>query len=517
MFRLLLVLIGLAAAGGAWAAPVPVATLADAVGLALADARQLPPDKRPYARYLWTGHLPATERAALARSLSLGINQVSREADIYPPRGITTAAEWLLKTPPSVLAIDVRDYGPVFAKVWEKLANVDPYFHAQLVSVVEVVEDPGEKYWYPGGTVDGKVYEAGWYVKGAKKRKETKKTAAAAAWLPTTAIAELIALTQSQSPIVRGDWFLVTAGRQVGLNNKENGVGYYDFLGFKNRNDFFKFVKFSEKDADELQNEIRAALDVSGVSQQKRQIARRAALTGPIWFTFDVKDDTGRGNATLQLKKGDFLHDAEEGYGFGRQGLPIYIACDAQGNLQASAPDFIGPDDSTYRHGRDGRIHVGIACIRCHGADILKPIDDWARRTYTGRVPLNSPDYNLLRELRRQYLSDLDGALKLDRTAFAVAILRTTGTDPATTVKEYATAYNRYVEERVTPAKAAAELGVTEALWRATAAAYGAANPLGNPDIINHGRQDKEPIGMPRTAWEEVYPLAQSILPAGEK
>jgi len=469
---------------------------AAAVVAALADAQRLAPDAAKYARYLSLYAIEEKHRREFLGVQAYQVNSISREAELVTPR--QAAAD--------LTAIDIRDYN-LDSATWEKLAVIDPYFHVPAVEEDEY-EDYGN-YWLRGQVVPKGTAGAEW--KTSEKRrtgKKIKKQGAASPWLPTKEIKELIERTGSAAPIVRADWFFVQTARQLSLRNKQTGVGYYDWLKLKDRGDLFKLIKFSEKDSIEIQQEIRAALDRSGVSQQNRQIVAFRALTGRIWITLDVKDEADKGNAIRNLKRGDFQHDAEEIYAVGRNGLPVYFLSDDKGVRQDSAPDFIGGDDSAGRVGRDARIHVSLACIRCHGGDVLQPINDWARRTYTNGLVIQSPDYDVLKELRRQYLSNLDGALAQDRAAFRDAIRQASGLEAGKLSVAYGEAWNRYAEQSVTLEVAAFELGCPpEKLMQSL---KGILTTTGQLDPVLAVFTKTPPGTIQRVHWEEVYSLAQT-------
>jgi hypothetical protein len=419
------------ALGSASAAP---ASPTDAVRAALEDCRRLPPAVRVQARYLDLTALPEGERADAVRVFKYHANSLSREPEMGDPVPVGK----------TLVRLHLADYGWK-AEVWDRLAEIDPYYHA-TVEVQKAgyyaYDQYGRGYWQAG-----------------KKVKQT----GTAPWLPPREMAELVAMTQSAAPLLRADWWFAQTSRQLDGRNQNAKAGYYDFLGVKSRDDFFRLVKLREKDSVEVGKEIRAVLERSGVATQNRQVVRLQSLTGGVWFTLDTDDSTGKGNALENIRAGQFQHKAEEFFAPLANGLFAFLLCDEKGNLQATAPDFIGADDSPGRSGRDARIHVGISCLRCHGAeDGLRSIDDWARRTL--RLPLGvaTKDYDEIVRLRRQYTSNLDRQLRKDREVFSEAVRDCV----QMTVPELSRAYNRLYEgywlRDVTVAQAARELGVTE-------------------------------------------------------
>jgi hypothetical protein len=482
------------------AAPATAAGPGEAVIVADADAARLSPYDASQTRYLDYGEIPEAERKDFLLALLLHVNHLSREADFAKLRIVS----------PDVLAIRLDDFGPVdgpFAKSWEKLGDFDRVFHATIET--EEVKEYG--YWVaPNGTTsNNETSGAKWRTTRTEKTGKKTRKSAASPNLPTKEIVRLIERTQSSVPIVRAHWFYVQTQRVLGLNNKENGIGYSDFLGVKSRDDLFKLVRLDIKASRDVQKEIRAALDKSGVSQQNRQIVRFQALTGGVWITLDVKDETGKGNAIRNLKVGDYVHDAEEIYYVLPNGLPGMWAGDAQGVLQASAPDFIGPDDSPLRTGNDGRIHQNRSCWNCHAGEVLKPIDDWARRTYaegTG-VKLTSPDYNVEKELKRQYLRDIDRFLKRDREDYQDAIKACNGLTAGENAKLFAHWWDRYVQSPLNLADAAREIGCTAAHLRAALLASQKATGYLDPLLAGLLAGGK----LKRTQWDEVYQQTAAI------
>jgi hypothetical protein len=458
-------------------------------------------------------------------ALTLGINLVSRSPD--PVRPVRIA--------PGLWRVDTREPGWKRARR-EKLAAIDPWFHA-IVEEVEFVTTTKVEDW-PGGVhpLDGKFHPPGRYPVERRERKSTKRLSVLAPWLlspqeerdlatgkidaTATNAGKLALLSESQAPIVRADWFLVQIARQLSLRNQQTGAGYYDFLEVKNRGDYFRLVKLNEQDALEFGRVTRAILEKSGVAVNNRQVERKQALGGGHWFTLDVQDPQEDGNALNRIRRGEFRHDAEEHYAPLANGLPATLACNAQGELQASVPDFVGHDTSERNVGRDGRIHPNVSCARCHYRQVLRPIDDWARKTFQAPNVLNFADYQDRLDARRQYFSDLEGILKRDRQDYQLAYLKACGCPldkPEDLAREagrllslWINAYNDYVEYGVDLDTYARELGTTPAVLSGSLKAVG--ERLGTLAPALGTFLAPKPGRIPRVTAEELVPIVQAYL-----
>jgi hypothetical protein len=436
----------------------------------LADCRALPAQLRPLVRYLWIGNLQDRETAL--KVLTFHVNQLSRNPELIPPKVVSA----------NLLRVNLLDY-QWDREVWERLAALDPYFHPQVD--VEEVEQWGIRQR------DGTYTEI-------EQRKTGKKVRQVVAG--SKEIADLYSLTASASPLLRADWWFSQTARQLSLTNKETGVGYYDWLGIKDRKSFEKLIRLDPKASQEVQKEMRAAVEKSGIATQGRQIVRYQSITGAAYTTFDTDDGSGDGNPIRNLKRGAFKHKAEEHYGTLPNGLFAFLLCDADGAKQSSAPDFIGVDDSPLRTGRDARIHPCLSCVRCHVEGGLRPIDDWVRRR---AKDISSPDYGELLTLRRQYFSNLNRQLEKDRQVYREALKDCNGWTPEKNATEFSKMFSRYTSP-VDCETAAVELGVTVEKLRRTFANYP------EPSLAGLAAQPCEPIQ--RVHFEELFGTAMGAL-----
>ena len=271
--------------------PLELQTPADSVVLAAQDIKTLPAAIRPYIRYLSLHNVQSkSQRAHDARVLSGHLNHLHRQVDIIPARPVQGG--WLLR-------VNIAEYG-WDVKLWESLANSDPYFHSAISITTETIWV--ETVW-PGGVwaEDGKNYPKGAFT--YKEKKQVTNQTALAPWLSKTpaqkaALADLVLYSQSQVPIVRADWFANQTMIQADRN-----PGFYDFLGIKDEKTFQKIIGFDAKFVDEFGKELRGAVSISGVSQHPRAVVRHNALGGAYWRTFDFKNGKDKENALRVLGK----------------------------------------------------------------------------------------------------------------------------------------------------------------------------------------------------------------------
>ena len=213
---------------------------------------------------------------------------------------------------------------------------------------------------------------------------------------------------------------------------------------------------------------------------------------------------TGRRNGLRQLDR-DFTHQAEEHYAIGPAGLPWYLACAADGTLQNSAPDRVGPDKT--RTGNRTTIDVGASCIRCH-KEILRPLDNWFAEALKNPTTAEIP-YEKAIETRRLYFRNLQIKLEQDRRVFADRLKECNGLTPERNAQLWIKFQDRYTEERLGIAECARELGTSVDKLKLVLYAVQQQKKL---DPILADLVAKPPGKIRRDSWEEVYSVVMTYL-----
>ncbi len=478
-----------------------------AARLAYLDARSLPPEEAVYFRYLWLDE-PREKWPDELLLHKVHANLRSTQGQFGQP----------VLVAPGLVRIDLREYGwdqPGKLELWEKFARLDFMFHAEAILLAD---GEIEQVW-PGGKDNGVEYEKGIYEHVPKKKGDT--FAIPAPWLPCQGeLHKLRHILLTEAPILPATWQFVQTARQLSLRNEDEGVGYYHWLGIKNRDDFFALCGADREKAFRIYREWRAVIRRSGISQQSRQAFRIGATAHAMWGTLDTFKQFRRGQPLVNLRRGEFVHQAEEWYSYLPCGLMLTALFNADGLAQATAPDQVGPDDSEFRVGKDARVHVNISCIRCHGMrkDMLQPLDSALRKCFRqgGALRLVDYDRHVTLELASQYLRELNSWLDIDRSLYVQAIRACTSTSARPQglgsvefTRLYCGAWNRYVEAKVTPLQAARELGVSGR--HLLACIRGHAHKRGNEHLILAQLLDRDPW-LTRLEWEECYPLAACLV-----
>jgi hypothetical protein len=314
----------------AFLAPLmPVASSpAAAVTAAYQDAVKIHPKDRVFYRYVWWNRLWWKDYELLTKA----------QMALLSTRKI-------LPTPvvvcPGLLRIDTREVGwDVRLDVWEKFLAIDFVFHHKFI----LEEDACFTVYYPPAFYVMQDKSKKWFgpsYEEVKVKKGTSIFRSAVTVNPlvevkpgvtTTAQDELRKLLSTEVPIVWGPFWFVRVGRQQDITNVITGVGYYEWYGIKNRDDFFKLTGTDEKLAFKLFQVFQAYLEDSGISQQERQIILLRGTNGLVWGTLDAITQKGRGQPGRNLRVGEFLQDGEEWIAKNPLGFPINIAVTAKAN-----------------------------------------------------------------------------------------------------------------------------------------------------------------------------------------
>ncbi len=184
-------------------------------------------------------------------------------------------------------------------------------------------------------------------------------------------LATLASLSGSETPILRGDWFVATASRPP---------FYHEFLqlpataGTLERSLQVDVAANLQDD-----NVLRAGFNNSGVSHNNRIIERHDAMNGAYWRSYDFSDNTGRQNVfehPLGPAAGNssFVHAGGEIIFHLPNGFQAYLLVDAAGRRIDKAPGEIVNDPRRP----DKRVETGLSCMSCHSSG-LHPKDDQIR------------------------------------------------------------------------------------------------------------------------------------------
>lgn len=459
----------------------------EGVVLSAQDLGTLPGELRPYIRYML---LPEEEDAP--KILNGHCNQLSRNPEIIQTAVIGG----------KVLRINLKDYSWGIP-LWETLANVDPYFHVDVLV-------GGKKVRAVSPILAEGVVEQ--TIKGEKFHHSVKAN-----------LEFLVSNTQSKVPLVRGDWFVNQTAIQAGRN-----PGYFDFLGIKDQNDVFKLTGFDPKTAKDIGKILRESVSISGVTQQPRAYRIDRTQTGNLLRSFDFIKGTDKKNPLRIL--GEDIEgeaDAEEWFFSLPNGLWGTFLQNGQKKRQDSAPDTIATNRLSKSN--DHRIHINVTCIACHTNGGIQPLEGFVRQlAHPPPNAVGSPDYDKFILLRREYLRSMEGEFARARLQYEQYIEEATrsttvvdgkpvivpGWDSKTYAAKYYAFWQHYEEAKVDLAWAAKDLGVKAETFKAIIEkriAQGYVDPnYGGVDLVLAGIVRGSSVGIRQ--WEEVYTLAQTIL-----
>lgn len=383
---------------------------AEAVLLAWADVRRLPPPDRPSTRYLWVSDPDPKLRWRTWGAAAGHLNFLSLSRRVVSPALVLadgSVKSWAEMGPEdwgrlALLRLNLKDYKQT-PQQWDRLGHPDlePVFHV----------------WTQ--LPDGKWAKAlaPWLLAplGADPKANYQE-----------AVAGLVAATgYSQAPVIEARNFVWQTA--VDFDRK---AGYYSWLGVKDKASFDRLVRL-----DPTLEPLREAVAESGVASEPRAVERFGRGDG-YWITYDQVNQRaqGRRNPLLTADRSEFLFDASEVFGRLDNGLWAMGLFDSKGVVQQSAPDGVGYNHTTASN--DGKIHVCLACLSCHdagpGAGGLKPFAPYFRSLYAGPGPLAAAAVKKgpLAAFAEQYLTPLEPWADGDKRAYAAALFQANGLTP---------------------------------------------------------------------------------------
>ena len=472
----------------ALATPLWATTPNDAVGWAIAHQLSIPPENRPYYRYVLLADymLPPdaeyTEQH-LAAALSYAINEAASQSGlIIVPQSIANG--WMLAcylpnyASATKLSHDGSERTQLQALIdtWDGLAVDDPFFHT-----------PSEQ---SGVTVP-----------------------AIAEHIDPNRIQALAELNASPSLVVRGDDLLVRLYDTHYLQFSQSP---------KTKPQLIASLGGNEEASKALDADQRTALFDSGITGKPRRIDRLQGLggrwgTGLIVQTWDLLDESV---SPLQHPLYNLIATRPDGGELIAEkpnGLHQYALFDfpAQTLLREAPPELasdhtippppLGPGTS--------RLVAGISCVRCHNQ-----VDGWhgagndIQRLLAAGVDivddlLGRDQAESVERIAGLYAGDFMSRLQLGRIHYEEAVRRATiqpglpaGLSVEETGKAVSAIYARYWWERVTGDRALAEAS-------RPGESFDEVFPRGSNVVIEALRAG---IAVRRADWNQVYPAAMS-------
>ncbi len=428
------------------------------------DINKVRLEDRQYMRYFSIYNVPADKRLAYKQTLSFLINSLSRRKTIIVPTVVKESEG-------TVLRIDLRDYD-IPSTAWDKLGKngsgvrpkPEPYFHVaadQFNTPVDVQSIAKTRNVLTGyDRYNRPVYSTEQYIEQvqATGKTEVKRILTSGPWLNANSVADLVANTQTDFPIFRGDW---------AITNMSLPPAYYDFLSLGNKEeDFEKLVFADNKLAEKARVQTKGIVISSIITRNNRTLTRSPTFTGgAYWQSHDTLTSTDDRDYVKTILDEKF--DAKEIIANLPNGLQAYFLVNAQNVRQDAAPTDIAIDylsaDKTVRNGR--------SCFVCHNTGI-QPINDEIRKiteklTKNDNIALFTSDYTTKLLIRDLFGSNLDKEVKKDQEKFQEAVLEATeGLKAEDSASQFSSVYDNYAEKLLTIEDVARDVGVSAEMLR---------------------------------------------------
>lgn len=433
------------------------------VKFAVGDILTIPEHERKFYRYLSLYNIPEEKRPDLAKTISFMVNSLSTRRKIYIPHFVGASDE-------TVIRLDIRDY-EWKPEAWDKLAREgsgprpfpEPYFHTfkeepvmekqKVKKTVKRIKkvNTGRRDYYGRPITEDKEVEEEIEVEEEVFTGARKFQMLVAPWMDHKSIVTLMELTQSESPILRADWFLA---------NVSVAPAYYDFLKLGNNIKDFENLVFADVEAAKKSRTQYKGIVVSSiVARNNRTMFRSGTITdGYYWSTRDSKTSVGERQYAQNILNEKF--DATEDIGSLPNGLQAYFLTDGKGNRL----DFADPDIAIDNSAADRLVRTARSCIVCH-LDGIRPIKDEVRgvtnmladREQVKLLVTRPSDYYKIEDL---FGENLDERIVSDQNFYRKAVAKANGLSSERNAVLFNQFYNDYVEYLLTKEQVSREVGV---------------------------------------------------------
>jgi hypothetical protein len=328
-------------------------TPASAVEPALRYVRGLPPDSRPFTRFLSAYNAHPDDLRGWQLDATFALNSLSRNGVAVPPALVPGSGGRLL-------AFSLEDYR-IPRRAWRRLADLgsgrdpypDPFFHLEVDEEKDVYEDSDLGHWEDGqgARVEEGAPGAAWVKTGVRRRKvgsrHVRTLQAQPPWLPRRDTLALVAETECESPVLRLDWFCYYALLEP---------RYHEFLGLGDgKRDYERLAGVEEVADDDETRELGSIVLDSEVATNNRALFRRASPKrhGRAYFwesrdfdkslgAADILQDPSRvAGAPLDRAGIQFAHDGRNGFRSVEVEVRNCFCCHAEGMI-AVADDVRG-------------------------------------------------------------------------------------------------------------------------------------------------------------------------------
>lgn len=309
--------------------------------------------------------------------------------------------------------------------------------------------------------------------------------------------AMLRAQTQSSGAILRLDYFISRTSKEPHYSN---------MLGLPEKLDELKKQFYlQEAEAKSIYLLTGGAVTQSRVALHNRKITRIPSMLGYWYQTQDVDNNLPSQDKNVLANLFDINHVAGEFIWSLPNGLQAYHLANRAGDRQAVVPANVAIDSvTTYR---DKQVTNPRSCVVCH-APGLNPVNDVVSKIM--RENEANPDKRVISFFTKEnqltaeefYLGGLDEQLKRDQQVYAAAIKKVNGLTVEANATLYEQLVHRYDEELLNVERAAAELGIPPEDLRTKGQGV-----LNNVLATTLGGE-----GMPRDAWEDIFPIVAKTL-----